>query len=968
MLPFAVGLIAGILASGKDFPAVTLGAIAFVAALVAVVAAWRRATRRGERISPAVRIAAFAAAGVVVGAVAGTRHYQTFPENHVRSRLGDERRVAVVEGVIVDEPAFRAVQYLKWTTFRLEVEAVTIDGERRAASGRVACRLWSDEEPATARYGQRLRLSGHLARPEMPSNPGEIDRRAAYANERIHAILTVERNGLCEVLSETAGSPVVAAALRLKARLREGLYAAAPGDAAPFLDSILLGTRATIDGPVLDTFVRTGTIHALAISGQHLTLLAAMLGAVLTYVLRAPPRVTIAVVLGFVVVYCLAVTAGGASGSSPSIFRATIMIAIYSIGRLVSREPRTLNSLAIAAVVVLCLDPGDLMNVGFQLSFAAILGLELLFVPMRASFVGLFPPLGPGASRGRRISFRAAWLGGDLVLASLAAWLATTPLILWHFHVVTPGAVAANVVVVVPVWLVLNAGMAVMIIAPLGPALAKPFAVVAGVASSALVAIVERLAAIPGMYFYLPDIHGGQVAVAYAALGALAWAGARGFRPRWVAALAPVAAAVALIPPAGPAIPAGEARLAVLSVGKGLTAVVRTSEATVLFDCGAGRIVDPGTRYVAPYLWSRGVRSIDAIFLSHAHDDHVNALQAVVDRFRVGRVYVNPEFGDAPGGRRILAMLRARGIPAVALPAGAAVAPIGGVRVAVLAPRDEGAASAPVWGLGAGGSGGSQRRRYRSDDDRPPGSGPLVPAVEKDRQNDASLVLAVEAGGHRLLLPGDLEEAGSEAILASGADLGADILLVPHHGSANRHAAELASRVRPRIAIASTKTHFASAEVLCTYEDFGAAVLETWATGCLELALRPGGLAVQAFAGGLPPIPAARPTERDLPLVATRTAAPRARAPVLGTDEERPPPRRAPVLGTDETKIAPPRVRSPVMGTDEAMLERARRMRAERAAVDDFRIACAGDTIALAASLARAAVIKAPRASAATDR
>src|SRR5688572_3666133 len=104
------------------------------------------------------------------------------------------------------------------------------------------------------------------------------------------------------------------------------------------------------------------------------------------------------------------------TGATPSILRATIMIAILCAGRIVSREPSTLNSLAIAAIAILVHDPGDLMSVGFQLSFAAILGLELLYRPLKAAYVGLFPPLGARASRTRRLAFRAAWIAGDLVM------------------------------------------------------------------------------------------------------------------------------------------------------------------------------------------------------------------------------------------------------------------------------------------------------------------------------------------------------------------------------------------------------------------------------------------------------------------------------------------------------------------------------------------------------------------------
>src|SRR5207253_8531129 len=115
-------------------------------------------------------------------------------------------------------------------------------------------------------------------------------------------------------------------------------------------------------------------------------------------------------------------------------------------------------------------------------------------------------------------------------------------------------------------------------------------------------------------------------------------------RPRWVLAATPVLAVVALIPiPPEPLRP-GEARVAILAVSKGLATVVQTADHAIMIDCGAGTVAYPGKRFVAPYLWTRGVRSLDAIFLSHAHADHTNAVLETVDRFTVREVIVSPEF------------------------------------------------------------------------------------------------------------------------------------------------------------------------------------------------------------------------------------------------------------------------------------------------------------------------------------
>jgi competence protein ComEC len=840
VLAFSVALIAGILLSYKDLPA-TYPLVGLAVGVAASAVWWRR---RYPILAPIWAAIVASALGGLAGLGLGYRHYHSFAPDHVREIAAGGHERAIVEGVIAEEPADRGYQYLKWTMFRLEAESVTTDGVRRPASGTVMVFVTADPTP-NLHYGQRVRLAGRLGPPEAPMNPGEADRRIAYAHERIYAVLSVARAEGIEVVAEHAGNRFRAGLIALRASLRSSLLAAAPGKAGAFLESILLGNREGLDASVLEDFVRTNTIHVLAINGYHMTLLAALLWALLVRLLRIPVRPAIGAIIAFVSLYC------ALTGGSPAILRATIMVVIYLAGRLLEREPRTLNSLALAAIAILAWNPGDLMNAGFQLSFAAILGLDLLYKPLKAAYVGLFPPMGARAGWRRRLAFRAAWTAGDIVLISVAAWLATAPLMLWHFHLVTAATVPANAAVMLPTWIVLNSGMLVLLLAPISTLAAKPFALVASAAADLLVWIVEKLASLPGIYWYLPDVRGEQVALSYIALAGLAWVAARGWRPRWAIAAAPIVAATVLTPMSSRPVPAGEARLAILGVGKGLTTVLRTSQSTVLFDCGAGRILEPGPRFVAPYLWREGVRSIDAVFLSHAHDDHTNAVLAIAERFRIGHVYVNEGFFEGAGGRRLAALLRERGVPVSSLSEGERPS-VPGAEVSVLAPLTTSAALYAPWRPRCA------RKAVPADaDDEHP----------RDDQNNRSLVLLVEAGGKKLLFPGDLEDVGTDLLLRSAGrrQLDADVLLIPHHGSANRRTAELARRVRARFAVASTKPRFARAATLMAYEEAGTCVVETWATGCIEVALGPNLLKANGFAGGIPTIPDERPPEPALP-------------------------------------------------------------------------------------------------------
>jgi len=821
---FVLGLMAGILAAHAGAPLLALAAGAAV-----LVAAGERWTRGRHEAGNTVLRAGFAIViGLAVGAALGHRHYHVFAEDHIRSTIGDAPVTAVVDGVISSEPSTRRAGYLQWTSFRLATESVTSGGGPRSSSGELFV-LASRADAALLRYGQRVRLSGKLGPTAGPQNPGEPDRRVSGAHDRIFGSLAVSETGALDVIDEAAGNPVISAILALKERMRRSLRTIVSGDAAAFLDSILLGDRAELSQEVVDDFTRTGTVHILAISGQHLSLICGLLGLVLVRIARATPRTSDLVVLGFAIVYCLM------TGASAPVLRATIMIAIVFLGRLRARDAGTLNSLAVAAIAILAWDPGDLFSIGFQLSFAAIAGLELLYRPVHRRWIEALPAQGVRPSWSRWIGLRAAWIAGDAVLVSLAATLATTPLILWHFHCVVPGSVLANVVIAAPVWVVLTSGMIALLVAPLSPLCAKPFAWIASLATEALTSIVERMANLPGMYAYVPETSGAQTLLAYAALGALAWAGGRARLPRGVAAMASVVFVAALLPYPAARPAAGTAEVAILSVGRGQTVVVRTETSTVLFDCGSAKIQDPAGRQIAPFLWSRGVRRIDAIVLTTGDDEHRNAVEGILDRFAVRALHVPRGFEDTWAGGRLLERFAAAGIPVFRYDGGDRFDAHDGVAVEVLRASGEIAAGPATRESGLGGPGGSAA------------ADAVAPGAERPP------LLRVTAGGRSILLGGDTPEGQVAEILRKlkpERDIQSEVVVLPNHGARLRCVGELARRIRPTLAVASTREGGSNADTLCALEDAGVEVAETWDAGCVELTLSPEGVTARGLRRG----------------------------------------------------------------------------------------------------------------------
>jgi len=222
---------------------------------------------------------------------------------------------------------------------------------------------------------------------------------------------------------------VVALALAHRAEIRERAETALgqdmPTREAALARGFVLGEDEEIDEATVEDFRRAGLSHLLAVSGQNVALLA-LLAVPLLVALGMPLRTRLVWLLGAIVVYV------PLAGAGPSILRAGVMGGLTVLATLVGRRSSRLYGLAVAAVVTLAVDPGIAADVGWQLSFAAVLGIVAFASPIRHAIVV-------------RIG-RAGWRGAlaEGAAMTIAATLATAPLIAFHFEAVSTTTLVAN--------------------------------------------------------------------------------------------------------------------------------------------------------------------------------------------------------------------------------------------------------------------------------------------------------------------------------------------------------------------------------------------------------------------------------------------------------------------------------------------------------------------------------------------
>jgi competence protein ComEC len=701
-----------------------------------VWAAWGVAALACAIAASAARLVAGTIALLVAVACAGILRAATppLPPDHLARVPG--LAVATLAGRVASEPTSRGPQF---TSLLLDVDTLVSGESTRAVRGRVLVSLYGAPPPLAE--GQRIFGEFRLRPPRSFRNPGAFDYAAHLARRDIHLLASSRADRLTLLTADAPPWRVV-----IKRRALAIMHGALPPASAALLAGLLLGERAELPQETHEAFRRAGVYHVLAVSGFNVALLAAAVFAMLTLVgvpRRAVAVVAIAVVIGFAFVV----------GPEPSVLRAAIMGVILLSGLALERETRVLNSVAAAALAILALRPGDLMDPGFQLSFGATLGLVLLGSPLASAL-------------GRRGV--PSWLASG-VAVSLAAQLAVTPVMLAHFNQLSLIGVVANLAVVPLAAVATVAGLLAVVLALASDVLGGALFDGVWLVLLALRASVHLAALVPAAMIHLPAPPWPATVAFHAglALGALALrsapspgvsaAGTASWHRRALATLAAAGVLggtlIELWPVVRPAD--GKLRATFLDVGQGDAIAIELPDGrTVLVDAGPGGPgrLDAGARVVAPFLWNRGVQRLALVVPTHEDADHAGGVPSILERFHVKEVWSTPGATgpDGSGYRRRW---------------------FGDVAVGVLHP--------PEAGLPA------SRRGLAAD------------------RNNGSLVLRVDFGLVSLLLTGDIEHEAEEHVLASGAPLRSLVLKVGHHGGARSTTDAFLDAVSPSFAVVS---------------------------------------------------------------------------------------------------------------------------------------------------------------------
>ncbi len=708
-------------------------------------------------------------------------------------------RVATAPRIIEPDPAVPRA-YPAPPRTRLVIDLESIDGPAgpAPASGRLPVTI---KEPMLGLdIGCRIRVTGWLHRFRPPQNPGAYDWAAHFARQGIYVALSTDHADAVQVISAAPAGSMARLLSRTRLHLLGYLVNTAfPDDDenAGVIAAMVLGQRSIVSKGLNDAFLRTGSVHFLAASGMHVGWLA-LVGWSLARLLglhyrRAAPLVAFLIIL-FVLV----------AEPQPSILRAGIIGVLACLAIYLRGKHHPTNALALAAIILLMIDPMDLFNPGFQLSFIATIGIFQVF-PVFSNALSRFISTGlKSPSIGRLfivdLSYTApepVHISDDDVLKrvlptwlyritrmialafslALAEWLITAPLACFHFNTFAPWGALGTLLVAPFAMLSASLGFITVLAGVLFPSLGQLLGPILGWAVSLMVHVVNMLARLPGTLLDGRSPSLAWILCIYALIGA--WSFSRGAaEPRHRRRLFGVALALVAwwwIAPFARITRGDALRVWMLAVGDGTATVIELPNGrTLLYDFGTRSGFDAAV-VATDFFGDRGIRTIDAAFVSHANFDHYGAMAPIARQIQIHEFVVNDQFvpaaADPSAPNRFLASIGELGIPVTQTQGDASFDYCPGVQIESIWPPARGVATIPD-------------------------------------ENDASTVLRLTYQGRSILLTGDIAELAMANLLnehhaSDGRLLRADALALPHHGSVVTNTRAFINAVDPQIAVRS---------------------------------------------------------------------------------------------------------------------------------------------------------------------
>lgn len=703
--------------------------------------------------------------------------------NHI-SKFIDVKFPMAVSGIVVKYPE----KHLDRIILYLSVNEIFYDHKVTSTNGKIQIIL--PENIREFDYGDELIVRGRLRKPRDIRNPGEFNYREYLQVQGIYASIYVNHNYQIKKISQGHGNWFLRTLVfPLKNYLDAFVETHLPQKEAALMRGLLIGERGEITPNMREAFSRLGVIHILAVSGLHVGFILLICLGFLGF-FRLPYSVRIFLTILALIFYAFL------TNLKPPVVRASIMAGVILIGTVLERKTDVLNTMAIAALIILLINPLELFQSGFQLSFAAVASIVLIYPKLRsASFIKEM------LHKFYNVIFIRYPI--ELILVSLAVFVGTLPFTMIYFHRVPNFAPLANLVVIPLAFCSLANGILAAALSPFLPLLMKCYLNSTWLFLHLLISFVEWAEKLPFAFWEYYRFSTFYLLAYFTFLFLVVNINKRHVRRAlviFILFLANVLLWKEILSP-----DTGKLRIVFFDVGQGDAALVTMPDNRHMLIDGGPRSesFDAGRWIVAPYLKRRGIKVLDAVVLSHADTDHLGGLPYILRSFSVREIWDNGQGKSSEIYREYLHLVDSLQIKRKILKTGDILEDFSPVKIFVLHPT----------------------------------SYFLTQNVKNI--NEGSLVLKISYGLCDFLFAGDIEREGEERLNQYGDFLTSEVLKVPHHGSNTSSTESFLHYVNPNWAIISVglynKFDHPSPEVINRLQNSRVKILRTDQSGAVIL-------------------------------------------------------------------------------------------------------------------------------------